>query len=109
MKTLIATLVIVGFVGSTSIAQTPEDGMNKDSKAIVQQTAKTKITLDKVPEVVQKSFKDNEYSLADIDGIFEMTKNDEKVYEFIIKSDKEKWAIHFDAEGKLLKEQKVDA
>ena len=109
MKTLIATLLIAGFVGSTAIAQTPEDGMKKESKEIVQQTTKTKITLDKVPEVVQKSFKSNEYSLADIDGIYEMTQNDAKVYEFIINSDNQKWAIHFDATGKLLKEQKVDA
>lgn len=103
------SFIIVGFIAGSAMAQTPEMQPKKEKQEMTQQTSKTKITLDQVPVEVQESFMDNDYQLASVENIFEVAKKDETIYEFIIKSDTQKWAVHFDEEGKLIKENKVDA
>ncbi len=109
MKNVIASVLVAGFIGTASMAQAQDGSPEKQSTEIVQQTEKTAIIMDKVPKKVQSAFTTNDYKLADLEGIYEFTEDNEKLYEFIVAKNEEKWAIHFDANGKLVEKKKIDA
>jgi hypothetical protein len=109
MKKIIASLMIAGFVGSIAVAQVPNPENPTETQEMVQQDQKTEITLDKVPAKVKESLKSNDYEIANVETIYEMTAEGKKVYKFIVLDGSQKWAVDFDATGKLLGEKKVDA
>lgn len=109
MKKIIASLIIAGFAGSVAVAQVPNPEKPTETQELVQQDQKTEITIDKVPAPVQEALKTNDYEIANVETIYEMTAEGKKVYKFIVMEGSQKWAVDFDATGKLLGEKKVDA
>ena len=76
---------------------------SKDGQAMTKDKYEShEITLDKVPDQVMASLKDNGIEASKVLSVFKIKKEDAKIYKFKVNKDGEKMKYKFDANGKLL-------
>lgn len=113
MKKLILTFGLVVAVALVSFAQAIEPTNNiakEEVKAINaenDQVDPKKIKFEEAPAAVQEAFNSSEYSKESIKEVHEIEENSQKAYKIVIDVDNQKWALKYDANGKLIDKKEV--
>ncbi|GAA5022827.1 hypothetical protein GCM10011506_00130 [Marivirga lumbricoides] len=113
MKKLILTLGLVTSIGMVSMAQSiqPTNTAATEEVKAVQiesnQVDSKKIKFEEAPAAVQETFNNSQYTKESIKEVHMMEENSLKVYKIIIEVDNQKWALKYDANGKLIDKKEV--
>ena len=102
--------IILGLIAITTLSFTTVSYAGTDNSLTVteqQQEQKTEITIDDLPDAVKKSWENSDYKVAPLDKIFQVKSQSEEYVEFIVIAGQGKKAVHFDLEGKFLREKAV--
>jgi hypothetical protein len=97
MKKLTLVFAMLLLAVAVSFAQSKDDKAMKKAKYETHE-----ITIDKVPDEVMASLKDNGIEATDVLNIYKVKKEDTKIYKFKVNQGGEKMKYKFDASGKLL-------
>ncbi len=97
MKKLTLVIALLLLVVAVSYAQSQDDKAVKKAKYETHE-----ITIDKVPDEVMASLKDNGIETADVLNVYKIKKADTKIYKFKVNQNGEKMKYKFDVSGKLL-------
>lgn len=97
-------MIILAMVGVTTLVF----GSN-DCSSLIQldedKEQRTEIEIKDLPVAVKEGWKESGYDIEKVEKIYKVTTENEEYIEFIVKSEKEKKAIHFDMEGKKIREK----
>ena len=97
MKKLTLVFTMLLLIVATSFAQSEDDKAMKKAKYETHE-----ITIDKVPDQVMASLKDNGIEASNVLKVYKIKKEDGKIYKFKVDQGGEKMKYKFDASGKLL-------
>jgi hypothetical protein len=97
MKKLTLVFAMSLLVVAASFAQSKDDKTKDKAKYETHE-----ITIDKVPDQVMASLKDNGIEASNVLNVYKVKKEDSKIYKFKVNQSGEKMKYKFDASGKLL-------
>ncbi|MBK6263979.1 PepSY-like domain-containing protein [Marivirga sp. S37H4] len=108
MKKLFLTLGLVAGLSLASFAQTGQDRDIQSTQQTERQDDKRKINLSEAPQAVQDAFKQSNYTENDVKEVYEVNEATGKAYKVIVDANNKKWALKYDANGKLLETKEKD-
>ncbi len=109
MKKLFLTFGLVAGLTLASFAQTGEtDQTSKNESSYDMQDDKREIQFSEAPQAVQAAFKQSNYTESDIKEVYEMNETTGKTYKVVVDANNKKWALKYDANGKLLETKEKD-
>jgi hypothetical protein len=107
MKKLILSLFAVAAFGLSSAVVYAGNTFTDEVAFYLVEEEKTEVTANDLPAAVKEGWQKSDYKDEKVEKIFKVTGDQGEYIEFIVATTSGKIAVHFDMNGKLLREKAV--
>lgn len=107
MKKIILGVLAVATFGLTSVGFANANNDNQTTVIAVAEDQKTEVSFNELPAIIQEGWNKSDFESQSLEKVYTVKSASEEYVEFILKTDEGKKAVHFDMDGKFLREKAV--